>query len=127
MPPSTTASQTTSAALRPVCGRASTEFSILTASAGRWTSVAVSTPVSGHSTGSGTGGGTGGGVGSGVDGGVLEGVVATASGTDEAQPAAATSTAATSSAAPRRPGDVDTLPPPAADRVGPHGSSPDER
>src|SRR3954468_19056027 len=58
MPPSTTSSQTTSASPSPVWGRASTEFSILTASAGR-SAVAASvaaTPVSGQVTGGGGGG-----------------------------------------------------------------------
>src|SRR4051794_4719649 len=55
MPPSTTSSQTRSAAFSPVCGRASTEFSIFTARAGRSTSPSflLATPVSGHSTGGG--------------------------------------------------------------------------
>src|SRR3569833_1015775 len=57
MPPSTTSSQTVSAALRPDCGRASTEFSIFTASAGCGGTVPLSNPVSGHRTGGGGGGG----------------------------------------------------------------------
>src|SRR3712207_3557312 len=48
MPPSTTCSHTTSAAPSPVCGRASTEFSIFTASAGRSTTASTGTPVSGQ-------------------------------------------------------------------------------
>src|SRR3712207_4624951 len=48
MPPSTTCSHTMSAALRPVCGRASTEFSIFTASAGRSAIASAGTPVSGQ-------------------------------------------------------------------------------
>src|SRR5438067_11767732 len=55
MPPSTTSSQTMSAEFRPVCGRASIEFSIFTASAGRLTSAVVCTPVSGQKTGAGGG------------------------------------------------------------------------
>src|SRR3954468_6301820 len=61
MPPSTTSSHTTSAALTPVCGRASIEFSILAASAGWAGTAPLSSPVSGHSTGAGGGGGGGGG------------------------------------------------------------------
>src|SRR3954468_12712245 len=57
MPPSTTSSHTTSAAPSPVCGRASIEFSILTASAGRSTGPCAGTPVRGQSTGGGGGGG----------------------------------------------------------------------
>src|SRR3954454_15436603 len=53
MPPSTTSSHTTSAAPSPVCGRASIEFSILTASAGRSTGPCAGTPVRGQSTGGG--------------------------------------------------------------------------
>src|SRR3712207_9555421 len=48
MPPSTTCSHTTSAAASPVCGRASTEFSIFTASAGRSATASTGTPVSGQ-------------------------------------------------------------------------------
>src|SRR5450756_1551884 len=56
-PPSTTSSQTMSAASSPVCGRPSRGFLILIASAGRSTSFAVTTPVSGQVTGtSGLGG-----------------------------------------------------------------------
>src|ERR1700712_3443231 len=55
MPPSTTSSQTMSAEFRPVCGRASIEFSIFTARAGRLTSAVVCTPVSGQKTGGGGG------------------------------------------------------------------------
>src|SRR3954451_22769847 len=65
MPPSTTSSQTRSAEGSPVCGRASSEFSIFTASAGCGGTAPLSTPVSGHSTGGGGGGG----------GGATEGVV----------------------------------------------------
>src|SRR6476646_4790483 len=57
MPPSTTSSHTMSAEFSPVCGRASREFSILTASAGRSTGAAMRTPVSGHRGGGGGGGG----------------------------------------------------------------------
>src|SRR3954470_22549291 len=60
MPPSTTSSQTRSAELSPVCGRASREFSIFTASAGCGGTAPLSRPVSGHSTGGGGGGGGGG-------------------------------------------------------------------
>src|SRR3954454_20829639 len=59
MPPSTTSSQTRSAEGSPVCGRASREFSIFTASAGCGGTAPLSTPVSGHSTGGGGGGGGG--------------------------------------------------------------------
>src|SRR5690348_17262774 len=45
-----------SAALSPVCGRASIEFSIFTASAGRLTSAVVCTPVSGQGVVGGGGG-----------------------------------------------------------------------
>src|ERR671933_2553545 len=48
MPPSTTSSHTRSAAPSPVCGRASTEFSIFTASAGRSATASAGTPVSGQ-------------------------------------------------------------------------------
>src|SRR3954451_17745067 len=61
MPPSTTSSQTRSAEWSPVCGRASREFSIFTASAGCGGTAPLSRPVSGHSTGGGGGGGGGGG------------------------------------------------------------------
>ncbi len=44
-------SHTMSASLRPVCGRARWEFSILTATAGRSGSASVFTPVSGQTTG----------------------------------------------------------------------------
>src|SRR4051812_7809850 len=59
IPPSTTCSQTMSAALSPVWGRASTEFSIFTARAGRLTASDTSTPVSGQTIGSGSGVGVG--------------------------------------------------------------------
>src|SRR3954452_7914991 len=55
MPPSTISSQTRSAAFSPVCGRASIEFSILTASAGRSTGPSAGRPVSGQRTGGGGG------------------------------------------------------------------------
>jgi hypothetical protein len=48
IPPSTTCSHTTSAASSPVCGRAATEFSIFTASAGRSAIASAGTPVSGQ-------------------------------------------------------------------------------
>src|SRR4051794_26516032 len=51
MPPSTTSSHTRSAASSPVCGRASTEFSIFTASAGRSATASAGTPVSGQAGG----------------------------------------------------------------------------
>jgi hypothetical protein len=51
MPPSTISSQTTSAAPRPVWGRAAAEFSILTLIAGRAATSSVGTPVSGHVSG----------------------------------------------------------------------------
>src|SRR3954452_7471120 len=57
MPPSTTSSQTRSAAFSPVCGRASIEFSILTASAGRSTGPSAGRPVRGQRAGGGGGGG----------------------------------------------------------------------
>src|SRR3954452_25519842 len=56
MPPSTISSQTRSAAFSPVCGRASIEFSILTASAGRSTGPSAGRPVSGQRAGGGGGG-----------------------------------------------------------------------
>src|SRR5947209_5187541 len=59
MPPSTTSSHTMSAELRPVWGRASIEFSIFTATAGRWATDVVATPVSGQTTGGGAGVGVG--------------------------------------------------------------------
>src|SRR6476469_10356671 len=92
MPPSTTSSHTMSAELRPVCGRASIEFSILTATAGRWATDVVTTPVSGQTTGGG-GGGSGVGVGVGV---ALVVGAATFFGADEEQ-APTTSTAIVSS------------------------------
>src|SRR4051812_15119698 len=95
MPPSTTCSHTWSAAFSPVWGRAASEFSILTASAGPVGSVGASTPVSGQR----TGGGSGVGEGVGVD--VLVVVGAAAVREDEPH-AAALSTDATSSAAPSR-------------------------
>src|SRR3954451_16624634 len=57
MPPYTTSSQTRSAELSWLCGRASREFSIFTASAGCGGTAPLSRPVSGHSTGGGGGGG----------------------------------------------------------------------
>src|SRR3954454_10561139 len=100
MPPSTTSSHTTSAAPSPVCGRASIEFSILTASAGRSTGPSAGRPVSGQRTGGGGGGGGGGAAGVGgvvVGAAVLDGAGA-AAGESPAWHAvrAATSTAAAS-------------------------------
>ena len=93
MPPSTTCSHTTSAAPTPVCGRASTEFSIFTASAGWAGTVPLSRPVSGQYTGGGGGG---------VDdaGGVT--VAATAASELPAQEAVPVSATPASSAAPIR-------------------------
>src|SRR5215218_1112561 len=87
MPPSTTSSHTRSAAFSPDCGRASTEFSIFTASAGRSRSASSSpaTPVSGQGTrcgGEGTGAAE-----------VVVGALATRAGApNDAQPAAVVTT-----------------------------------
>src|SRR5690348_2048697 len=97
MPPSTTSSQTMSAALIPVCGRASIEFSILTASAGRFTSAVVGTPVRGQT--------IGGGGGVVVVGGAVVVLVAEASGltsVNELHPVAASSTTASPATARKR-------------------------
>ena len=107
IPPSTTCSQTTSAALRPVCGRASTEFSIFTASAGRWTSVVVTPPVSGHTIGSGSGVGVGVVVRAVVVRALVV-VVAFASGSSAAHPADASSSPPTRSTTPSRRCDIGT-------------------
>src|SRR6476659_5270239 len=92
MPPSTTSSHTRSAELRPVCGRASIEFSILTATAGRWATDVVPTPVSGQTTG---GGGVGAGVGVAVGEALVVGAATFLGGDDEQAPT--TSTAIVSS------------------------------
>src|SRR5687768_6709823 len=105
MPPSTTSSQTTSAAFSPVCGRASTEFSILTASAALGGTCPLSRPVNGHSTGGGGGGGGGG-----VVGGALDAAAGAES--DELQAASP----------PRTSPDSRTAPNPRRDSAAPPGS-----